>query len=277
MMAGIFDNLRLPARRRGIFGSAAGGLGSGDSGEATALALINALGPMQQAGLERSASPVGAIAKNLIPLFGAIIQGQMLQKQSEQQAELLGLEKAKIQAETAKAQRGTLPTGIEQALVQAVQSGDTSKISELVKLKQQIQTPSKAQPNQWALALQAAGGDPQKALDIVLGQEEKLSKYKQGIKPPPKEASAEMTPKERRALALQIAKADIAGNSPQAWVQDAQGKNVRRKSIQERMAEVEQELQQQATPDAANSLKEKPKPADVGVKIPEGWKIEVSP
>src|SRR5512143_2972623 len=102
MMPGIFDFFRgpNPARRRGIFG---GGMSGMDSGDASALALLDALGPIQEAGLQRSASPAGAIAKNLIPLFGAIIQGQLLQKQSEQQAEILGLEKAKLQAEIAKA------------------------------------------------------------------------------------------------------------------------------------------------------------------------------
>jgi len=82
-MPGMSDFFRGPnpsRRRRGIFSD---DMSSTDPGEARALALLNALGPMQEAGLQRSAGPMGSIAKNLIPLFGAIIQGKALERQAK--------------------------------------------------------------------------------------------------------------------------------------------------------------------------------------------------
>lgn len=98
----LFDYFRgpNPARRRGgIFG---GDLAGADSGEATALALLNAMGPMEQAGYERSASPAGAIAKNLIPLFGAIIQGKAMEKQAQLQDLMLQMKMAQLAGDPEK-------------------------------------------------------------------------------------------------------------------------------------------------------------------------------
>lgn len=156
-MAGIFDYFRgpNPARRRGIFGGDTG-IGSGDSGEATALALLNAMGPMQQAGLERSASPAGAIAKNLIPLFGAIIQGKLMEQQAAQRQELLGLEKQKLQAETAKALKGDEPKTAFQAIYERMK--EKKPYQDIISAEQAMQKPT--QPSEMSIFLGKEAGDP---------------------------------------------------------------------------------------------------------------------
>ena len=54
------------------------GVGGGDD-LMTSMSLLNALGGIQQAGLTRTATPIGSIAQNLIPLFGAMIQAKAME------------------------------------------------------------------------------------------------------------------------------------------------------------------------------------------------------
>lgn len=85
----LFDSLFGGRRssRRGLAGL--------DPGEARSLALLDAMGGIERAGYERSASPAGAIAKNLMPLFGAMIQAKAMERQSALQSLLLQAELAK--------------------------------------------------------------------------------------------------------------------------------------------------------------------------------------
>jgi hypothetical protein len=156
-MPGISDFFRGGmSTRRGI------GLGGVDPGEARALALLNAMGPMEDAGLQRSAGPMGAIAKNLIPLFGAIIQGKLLEQQAAQEQEKLGmekeklgLEKQKLQAEVAKAQGGGNPerraAGLEKT------QAETELLRARTKAAGQPKVPSL---NDNAILLGKLSGDP---------------------------------------------------------------------------------------------------------------------
>jgi hypothetical protein len=178
-MPGIFDYFRgpNPARRRGM------GLGGIDPGEARALALLQAMGPMQEAGYERSASPAGAIAKNLIPLFGAIIQGQMLEKQAAQQQEMLGLEKDKLAAETYKALRGDDPKNLQAILARRLQAGQPT--DDVVALIKQIQKP--AADTELSLVKQSLGdraSDPQAVLDALAKQKQNEMAGAQAAKAP---------------------------------------------------------------------------------------------
>ncbi len=69
----VFDN-------KGILGD------QPDPSQATGLALLNALQQQQAAGMQRTATPLGSIANNLIPLFGAMVQAHALQAQGQRQA-----------------------------------------------------------------------------------------------------------------------------------------------------------------------------------------------
>lgn len=91
MMAGIFDFFpgSNPTRSVGLRSAAMTGLGA-DPGEAIALSLLRAMDHRGRGGQrDLPAGPMGEVAQNLIPIFGAIIQGQAIQKQAEMEKMLL--------------------------------------------------------------------------------------------------------------------------------------------------------------------------------------------
>lgn len=73
-----------------------------DPGDASSLALLDAMGGIERAGYERSASPAGAIAKNLIPLFGAIIQSRAMERQAQLQDLMLRMKMGQLAGDPEK-------------------------------------------------------------------------------------------------------------------------------------------------------------------------------
>lgn len=65
-----------------------GGLGD-SSGDAQSMALLQAMGGIQEAGMRRHASPIGAIADTLAPLLAAPIQARQMEQQNALQSLLL--------------------------------------------------------------------------------------------------------------------------------------------------------------------------------------------
>ncbi len=127
---------------------------------------------LQQAGYERSASPVGSIAKNLIPLFGAIVYAQAAQQQAAAQAEQQGLQnelvKSQIIEHLARARGGAgaakTPTNYEAAAIAANEAGDTGKFDMYRQLEKE--KGSGRAPSTIGLLQEAnPGASPQQLLD----------------------------------------------------------------------------------------------------------------
>ena len=74
-----------------------------DSSQAQSLGIIQAMQQSQQAGMQRTASPIGSIAQNLMPLFSAMIYAKAADKQA--------------QAEAAQAEQDQLSAKLKNALM----------------------------------------------------------------------------------------------------------------------------------------------------------------
>jgi hypothetical protein len=140
-----------------------------DPSEARSLALLGALRGSQEAGLQRTASPMGSIAQNLIPIFGAMITAKALERQAAMQQakqamemQKLGVETAKAKAELARAQRGpTLNLGQSEA--GAIARGDQEMAD---KYGAAIRANQKPAGGSFGAYLAIARGDPAKALEL---------------------------------------------------------------------------------------------------------------
>ncbi len=153
-------------------GADVGGLLGGtpmDDGQAISLGILQAMPQLQQAGYERSASPAGSIAKNLMPLFGAMIYAQAAQQQAAAQQQQQGLANRSTEADigykealTQKAMSGSPEGGaknLQQLLAQRLQAGQP--IDDIVGAIKQTQKPASSE---WGARMEVAGGDPALAL-----------------------------------------------------------------------------------------------------------------
>ena len=142
-----------------------------DPGQARALALLQAMGPMQEAGLQRSASPAGAIAKNLIPLFGAMIQGKLMEQQAAAQQQTEVLKRLLLESQIAKAQRADEPKNLQAILAKRVQAGQPT--DDVVQLMKQIQKPpADTEINLVKQSLGEKASDPKAVLDALAKQKQ---------------------------------------------------------------------------------------------------------
>jgi hypothetical protein len=104
--------------------------------EANALALIKAMQSSSEAGMQRTASPIGSIAQNLLPLFQIPLQAKAMQVQAQQAQTKLDNERAQLALKQRELAQGSQPRTLEEAIVQAQLAGkDTAP---LIALKRAI-------------------------------------------------------------------------------------------------------------------------------------------
>jgi hypothetical protein len=156
-----------------------------DPGESQSLALLQAMGNVGQAGMQRTASPIGAISQGLMPILGAMIQAKALQAQSQQQAQMQELQKLNLLSLIAS--RGgtkvSQPKNLQEILAQRVQGGQPT--SDVVDLMKQIQKP--AADTELSLVKQSLGtqaSDPQAVLNALATQKQNEMAGAQAAKAP---------------------------------------------------------------------------------------------
>jgi len=142
-----------------------------DSDQAQSLGIIQAMQQSQQAGMQRTASPIGSIAQNLLPIFGALIYSQAAQAQAAKQQQQAELDKQEQEANIAykkaltdKATRPEGPEGaknLQELLARRIQAGQP--IDDVVAAIKQTQKP--AAPSVGSLIAETTpSGDPNEML-----------------------------------------------------------------------------------------------------------------
>jgi hypothetical protein len=137
-------NQNITVRRGPDLGGLVGGTQLDDS-QAQSLALLQAMPALQQAGLQRTASPMGSIAGNLIPIFGAMIYAKAAQQQAAAKAQQQAFENAVTVAKLQQGGAARTPTNYQQAAIQALTQGDYGKFdmfTQLAKEQGSGKTPS---------------------------------------------------------------------------------------------------------------------------------------
>jgi hypothetical protein len=134
-----------------------GGLGgtdlSVDPKEAQSLALIKAMQNSQAAGLQRTATPLGAIAQNLIPLFQAPIEARRLEREGMLKELLLKVQLAKLASATGEDE----PKTLEQLAVRKLPKD--ASLDQVAKAKRDLSAPPA--PSEINLLLGKLKGDPE--------------------------------------------------------------------------------------------------------------------
>ena len=187
-----------------------------DPDQAQSLGIIQAMQQSQQAGMQRTASPIGSIAQNLLPLFSAMIYAKAADKQA--QADAAQAEQDQLSAKLKNAlmasqiQKNEQPqqSNLQQEMVNALRNGDRQKLQDLIDTQKAIQKPSA--DSDYSLLRQAnPNASPQELLDL-----EQQRKMAQGTAT----ATAATT---GRIQAERAAKKDLSSNDIDDYVKMTNG------------------------------------------------------
>ena len=123
-----------------------------DPSEARSLALLGALRGSQEAGLQRTASPMGSIAQNLIPIFGAMITAKALERQAQvnQQKEMLAQA-----TNAALVQERGAQTDLARARVKALEGGQGTLSKDQALAKKAMDDPNSEEAKLWKFMMKS--------------------------------------------------------------------------------------------------------------------------